>query len=74
MGHTTDKYQVYGESGGTFSNLKEAKACAKAASMLTDDKTSEVWLIADGCHYIDYINGKCVRDGWANRRAAGGNA
>lgn len=52
------KWWVHGEFGGQFTNLKEAKACAKEAS-----KTA-VWLIGDGCHYIEYENGKCVRDGW----------
>ena len=26
-------------------------------------------LIDDGCYYIDYLNGKCIRDGWTR----GGN-
>lgn len=59
-----EKWAVYGEYGGYFTNLKEAKQCAKEASISTPDEEISVLLIADGCYYIDYINGKCIRDGW----------
>lgn len=59
------KWWVHGEFGGQFTNLKDAKACAKEASKTAEhDYSAEVWLIEDGCHYIEYENGKCVRDGW----------
>lgn len=63
-----DKWFVSGEYGGTFTNLKAAKACAKAASLYEDTYpepyTALVELLDDGCNYIEYHNGKCVRDGW----------
>lgn len=63
-----EKWAVYGEYGGSFTNLKDAKRCAREASTLEEEKRSEVWLIEDGCHYIEYENGKLVRDGWTKRR------
>ncbi len=57
-----DKYVVYGEYGDTFSRLVDARRCAKEVSKICGE--SSVWLIADGCNYIDYVNGKVVRDGW----------
>lgn len=63
-----EKWQVYGEHGGTFTNLKDAKKCAKEASTLEDRKSSEIWLIEDGCNYIEYHNGKLVRDGWTKKK------
>lgn len=63
-----DKWQVYGEYGDTFTNLKDAKACAREASTLEESKHSEVRLIEDGCHYIEYHDGKLVRDGWTVKR------
>lgn len=63
-----DKWAVYGEYGGTFTNLKDAKRCAREASKIEEDKESEVWLISDGCHYIEYKDGKLVRDGWTIKR------
>ena len=47
-----DKYSVYGPYGGQFTNLKEAKACAREAREI--EGSAEVWLIADGCCYIEY--------------------
>ena len=63
-----EKWHVYGEYGGAFTNLKAAKKCAKEASTLNEDKHSEVWLIEDGCHYIEYENGKLIRDGWTVKK------
>jgi len=63
-----DKWQVYGEFGGIFTNLKDAQKCAKEASTLNDDLESEVWLIEDGGSYIEYKNGKMVRDGWTRKK------
>ena len=61
-----DKYAVYGEYGGYFTNMREARACAREASKL--EGSSEVWLIEDGCCYIEYENGKVTRDGWTIRK------
>jgi hypothetical protein len=63
-----DKWVVYGEYGDTFTNLKDAKTCAKEASTLEKDKTSEVWLIEDGCNYVEYKDGKLIRDGWTIKK------
>lgn len=62
-----DKWVVYGEYGGGFSNLRDAKRCAREASTLNEDRHSEVWLEATGCHYIEYHDGKLVRDGWTRK-------
>ena len=56
------KWAVYGEYGGCFTNLKEACACAKFASV--EAGCAYVTLIEDGCNYIGYENGKKVFDGW----------
>ena len=61
-----DKYSVYGPYGGQFTNLREAKACAREASEI--EGSAEVWLIEDGCCYIEYENGKLVRDGWTIKK------
>lgn len=58
-----NKWCVYGEYGGYFTNLKEAKKCAKEASIYTGG-SSTVWLIENGCWYIEYTNGKLTYDGW----------
>ena len=59
-----DKFQVYGEYGGSFTNMDFAKACAKEASKLEETKEASVYLISDGCSYVDYVDGKLKRDGW----------
>ena len=61
-----DKWCVYGEYGGTFTNLKDACECAKQASI--EEGQAMVWLIADGCNYIEYENGKKVYDGWTIKK------
>ena len=61
-----DKWVVYGEYAWTFTNLKDAKRCAKEESI--NQGYADVTLIEDGCHYIDYENGKCIRDGWTIKR------
>lgn len=64
-----EKWAVYGEYGGNFTNLKGARLCAKEASKTQEhDYEANVTLIADGCTYIDYKNGKCTRDGWTIKR------
>lgn len=56
-------WDVYGEYGGSFSRLEEAKKCAQFASTTSDyDYKAAIW--KDGTCYIDYENGKLVRDGW----------
>ncbi|SEU09019.1 hypothetical protein SAMN05443270_3057 [Lacrimispora sphenoides] len=60
-----EKWAVCGEYGGNFTNLKDAKQCAKEASKTPEhDYEASVTLIEEGAHYIDYKNGKCTRDGW----------
>ena len=61
-----NKWTVYGEYGGSFTNLKAACECAKAFSLIEDYKDDEicVWLIEEGSWYIAYKNGKKVFDGW----------
>lgn len=60
------KWEVYGEYGGQFTNLDDAKRCAKFASTTAEyGYEASIWNIQDGMCYIDYENGKCVRDGWA---------
>lgn len=60
-----DKWEVFGEYGGRFSNLDDAKICAKEASKTPEyDYEASIWNIQDGMSYIDYKNGKCIRDGW----------
>ena len=60
-----EKWEVYGEYGGRFSNLDDAKVCAKEASKTREhDYHATIWNIQDGMNYIDYEHGKCVRDGW----------
>ncbi len=64
-----EKYAVYGEFGGRFTNLKEAKKCARFCSTREEHNfESEVYLISDGCSYIDYEDGKCVCDRWTIRK------
>ena len=57
-------WDVYGEYGGSFSRLEDAKKCAQFASTTPEyDYKAEVW--KDGSCYIDYENGKLVRDEWS---------
>lgn len=61
-----DKWGVHGEYGGTFTNLDDAKLCAREASKTPEyDYEASVYNIQDGMYYIDYENGKLVRDGWS---------
>lgn len=64
-----DKWFVPGEFGGTFTNLREARICAKEASKTKEHRfEATVMLLGDGMYYIDYEGGKCVRDGWKIRK------
>ena len=64
-----DKWAVFGEYGGYFSNLKHAKQCAREASKTEEyDYEASIYNMHDGLYYIDYKNGKCVRDCWTTRR------
>lgn len=63
-----EKWIVYGEFGGSFTNLVDAKECAKQYSISEPDEEISILLIEDGCYYIDYLNGKCVRDGWSRTK------
>ena len=58
------KWIIYGEYGGEFETLKEAKKHAKEASKHTSEEVN-VTLAKDGCHYFDYQDGKLTRDGWS---------
>lgn len=59
------KWEVYGEYGDKFTNLEDAKMCAKLASKTPEhDYKASVWNIEEYMSYIEYENGKCVRDGW----------
>lgn len=62
-----EKWEVYGEFGDRFTNLADAKKCAKESSKLGGD--GEVYLIENGCWYFQYENGKLVYDGWRKRVA-----
>lgn len=68
-GERKDKWAVYGEYGGYFTNLKDAKQCAKEASKTPEhDFEANVTLIEDASIYINYEDGKCTRDGWTIKR------
>ena len=59
------KWEVYGEYGGRFSNLDDARICAREASKTPEyNYEASIWNIQDGMNYIDYKHGRCVRDGW----------
>lgn len=66
------KWAVTGCSdiGGQFTNLKEAKACAKEASEYEPDAYVLIWKLDDWCNYFEYHNGKCTRDGWTIKKPA----
>lgn len=63
-----DKWCVYGEYGDYFTNLKDAKACAKEVSLIEEDESIGVWLIESELSYIEYENGKMIRDGWTRKK------
>ena len=62
------KWHVYGEYGGHFTNLRDAKVCAKQYSIDCPDEEISIYNSDDGFYYIDYLNGKCVRDGWTIKK------
>ena len=58
-------WRVFGSYGGIFSNLKDAKRCAREVSTYEEENyEASVYRQNDGCYYIDYKNGRLVRDGW----------
>lgn len=60
-----ERWEVYGEYGGRFARLEDARVCAKEASMTPEyDYSASIWNIKDALCYITYEHGKCVRDGW----------
>lgn len=63
-----DRWWVPGEYGGSFTNLKDAKRCAREASMVNEDRASTVWRIEDGFWYIEYKNGRITYDGWTIKK------
>lgn len=63
-------WEVYGEGGGQFNNLKDAKECAKQFSMEGSEldgygEPGEVSIWKDGTLYFTYKNGKVLFDGWS---------
>lgn len=62
------KWEVSGQFCGTYTNVNNAKWYAKQASKLNDAKKSGVYMIDDGLCYIEYENGKCVKDIWTKKR------
>lgn len=63
-----DRWWVPGEYGGSFTNLKDAKRCAREASRVNEDRASTVWRIQDGFWYIEYTNGRLTYDGWTIKK------
>lgn len=63
-----DRWWVPGEYGGSFTNLKDAKRCAREASRVNEDRASTVWRIEDGLWYIEYTNGRLTFDGWTIKK------
>lgn len=65
MRHKKYRWFVGGQYGGEFTNLKDAKKCAREASKTPEyNYKSTIRYLDDGCYYLDFENGKCVRDGW----------
>lgn len=65
------KWIVYGEvdcGNSTYTNVNNAKWYAKEASKHNESKKASVWLIEDNCCYIEYENGKLIRDSWTKKR------
>lgn len=59
-----EKWIVYGEYGGSFTNLADARICAREYSKSELNEEISIWNDEDGMYYINYLNGKCIRDGW----------
>lgn len=47
-----------------FTNLKAARAYAKEISLEYSDCEFSICLIDECIYYFNYLNGKCVRNGW----------
>ena len=63
------RWAVYGEFGGYFTNLSDAKKCAKFASTTDEhDHEAEIYFLADGSWYFEYKNGRCTYDGWTRKK------
>jgi hypothetical protein len=64
-----EKWFVEGEYGGMFSNLRDVRNCAKYCSTTREHEyKSRVYDYQNWIGYIDYENGKCVRDGWTVKK------
>ena len=66
-------WEVYGEGGGQFNNLKDARQCAKEFSLEGNDldgygEPGEVNIWKDGTLFMTYDKGKLVYDGWTIKR------
>ena len=62
-------WYVYGEGGGEFTNLKDARQCAKEFSKQGNEfdgygEPGEVSIWKDGTLFLTYNNGKVTYDGW----------
>ena len=63
-------WEIYGEGGGQFTNLKDARDTAKEFSKQGNDydgytgEPGDVSIWKDGSLYFTYRNGKVVFDGW----------
>lgn len=62
-------WEVYGEGGGQFNNLKDARQCAKEFSLEGNETDGygipgEVSIWKDGTLFMTYSRGKLVYDGW----------
>lgn len=67
-------WEIYGEGGGQFNNLKDAREQAKEFSKVGNDyegytgKPGEVSIWKDGSIYFTYKNGKVFFDGWTLKK------
>lgn len=62
------KWFVGGQYGGEFSNLKDAKKCAREASKTPEYNFKAKIMHRVNCHcYFEYENGKCILDEWTNQ-------
>jgi hypothetical protein len=67
-------WEIYGEGGGQFTNLKDARDTAKEFSKQGNDydgytgEPGDVSIWKDGSIYFTYKNGKVFFDGWTLKK------
>lgn len=67
-------WEIYGEGGGQFTNLKDARDAAKEFSKQGNDydgytgEPGDVSIWKDGSVYFTYKNGKVMYDGWSLKK------